>query len=359
MISIISFLRNTENNFSELGWRDQRIKVRCKCKKCGYLLDLDLLLNPLGSMKPGSKNPCSGLKIDKDSLDKLMETAKGASREELEKLGILIDIGEWEEAQERLALRKFLLENLKISRERRQRRGEKYVVATELWVMGDSFRDVDLTSSEVKSMGVDDLRMIPGITMQKKVYGITKGRDTEELKGIKFLVIIDGSGSMMESGRSSLGTGFNHGKIGKALLIGREIYLLTKRLGFDYLLALFSDAGVRVDKKKFKEFWEDARERASYQIWNGGTRLLKGLEAFTDEEYKDSNVVIVSDMDLSDFVESHNKIVDICRLTNTFKVVLVEDVFQNQEETEQKIKDMFPESSNLKIMVLGMRQEQT
>jgi len=73
---------------------------------------------------------------------------------------------------------------------------EKYVVSTAPWVMGDSFKDVDLPSSEIKSMGVKDLRMIPGLTLQKKVYGITRGRDREVMKGVVFLVILDGSGSM-------------------------------------------------------------------------------------------------------------------------------------------------------------------
>jgi len=326
------------------------IKVRLHCKKCGYEFEVNLRVNPLGSLKPGCKNPASGIKIDKDSLDKLLEVAKGASREELEKLGILIQISDWEDAQERLALRKFLLENLKISREKKQQRGEKYVVATEPWLMGDSFRDVDLASSEVKSMGVDDLRMIPGVTMQKKVYGITKGRDTEELKGIKFLIIIDGSGSMISGGSDT-----DAGKIGKALLIGKEIYEITKKLAFEYLLALFSDRGVRVDKKRFKEFWADARERVGYGIWNGGTRLATGLDQFTEEEYKDANVVVVSDMDISDFGETKDRIIALTKLTNTFKIILIEDVAIDIEERGKKVWDMFPTDINLKIMFIGIK----
>ena len=306
-------------------------------------------------MKPGIKNPASGIKIDKDSLDKILGVAKGASREELEKLGILVEPGEWDDAQERLALRKFILENLKISRERKQQRGEKYVVATEPWTMGDSFRDVDLTSSEVKSMGVDDLRMVPGVTMQKKVYGITKGRDTEELKGIRFLVIIDGSGSMISS---SAGKGYaDGGKIGKALLIGKEIYEITKRLAFEYLLALFSDKGIKVDKKKLGEFWADSNERASYGIWNGGTRLVSGLEQFTEEEYKDSNVVVISDMDISDFADSRDIIIKLSKLTNSFKIIVIEDISVDIEERQKKVREMFPIDINLKIMYVGVKGE--
>lgn len=306
-------------------------------------------------MKPGTKNPASGIKIDKDSLDKILEAAKGASREELEKLGLLIEPGDWDNAQERLALRKFLLENLKISRDKKQQRGEKYVVATEPWAMGDSFRDVDLTSSEVKSMGVDDLRMVPGITMQKKVYGITKGRDTEELKGIKFLVIIDGSGSMISG---SAGRGYiDGGKIGKALLIGKEVYEITKRLAFEYLLVLFSDKGVKIDKKRLREFWADANERLNYAIWNGGTRLASGLEQFTEEEYKDANVIVISDMDISDFVETRESIIKLSKLTNTFKIIVIEDTSIDIEERQKKVRQMFPADINLKILYLGVKRE--
>lgn len=329
------------------------MKVRLKCKKCAYEFETTLHVNPLGSMKPSSKNPASGIKIDKDSLDKILEAAKGASREELERLGLLIEPAEWEDAQQRLALRRFLLENLKISKERRQQRGEKYVVATEPWSMGDSFRDVDLASSEVKSMGVDDLRMIPGVTMQKKVYGITKGRETEELKGIKFLVIIDGSGSMITGERAT----YNGGKIGKALLIGKEIYEITKRLGFDYALALFSDRGVRVDKKRLKEFWAEAAERAGYGIWHGGTRLATGFDQFTEAEYKDANVIVISDTDISDFSDSKERISHLAKLTNTFKIILVEDVAVDIEERQKKIREIFPTDINLKILVIGVKSE--
>jgi len=331
------------------------VKVRLKCKKCGYEFETNLQVNPLGSMKPGTKNPASGIKIDKDSLDKILEATKGASREELEKLGLLIEPGDWDNAQERLALRKFLLENLKISRDKKQQRGEKYVVATEPWAMGDSFRDVDLTSSEVKSMGVDDLRMVPGVTMQKKVYGITKGRDTEELKGIKFLVIIDGSGSMISG---SGGRGYiDGGKIGKALLIGKEVYEITKRLAFEYLLVLFSDKGIKVDKKRLREFWADANERLNYAIWNGGTRLASGLEQFTEEEYKDANVIVISDMDISDFVETRETIIKLSKLTNTFKIIVIEDTSIDIEERQKKVRAMFPADINLKIMYLGVKRE--
>ena len=328
------------------------MRVRLKCRKCGYTFETNLRLSPLGSLKPTCKNPAGGIKIDKDSLDKILEAAKGASREELEKIGILIEPAEWEDAQERLALRKFILENLKISKEKKQQRGEKYVVSTQPWTMGDSFRDVDLASSEVKSFGVDDLRLIPGVTMQKKVYAITKGRDTEELKGIKFLVIIDGSGSMISSGRNTI----DGGKIGKALLIGKEIYELCKKLAFEYMLVLFSDKGVRVDQKRHKEFWAEATERANYGIWNGGTNLSSGLDQYSEEEYKDANVIVISDMDIADFYNTREKITKLAKLTNTFKIILVEQISENIEEREQKTRDLFPVDINLKIMVIPVNE---
>jgi hypothetical protein len=323
------------------------MKVKIRCKKCGYTEEAELRLNPLGSMKPGSESMGKGIKLDKDSLDKILATCKGASLDDLAQIGIQVDIDEWESAQERLSLRRFLLDNLKLAKEKRLQRGEKYAVATETWKAGDSFRDIDLSSSEVKSMGVDDLRMIPGLTMQKKVYGTTKGRDTEELKGIKFLVIIDGSGSMFSTDDKS----GSRGKVGKALLIGREIYAFTKKLGFEYNLALFSDRGIRVPNKQLKAFWTDASERASYGIWSGGTSLSRGLKEFSDDEYKDANVIIVSDMDLGDVGESKNHIIQLTKLTNSFKIILIEDDGTDLEEREKSTRDLFPSEINLKVMV--------
>ena len=639
------------------------MKVKLRCKKCKYVIEVDLRVNPLGSMKPGAKSPGCRIKIDKDSLDKILGNAYGASRDELSRIGLEIELDEWEEAQQRMELRKFLLENLRISKEEKQLKGEKYVVATEPWClptqktriltlnglksieelgtedliigvergkiifqhfnekilghaeilyqwktrnmfmevsekhripilkrqrnnsflsdmrtakdlskyskfyldthfsfdqdidldlpdaflkavawyitegslrqircvnpndiritqskkeenrqgimeafkdlglhpyldksgievyskelssylseeckrgaenkripfpiedmsrrqidllfdtllkgdgskrrqeihyytsssnlrnqmlllgilrgyspcfkidrrrgwlpnyqlsfrrgvktfknadlkirrgdfevfclktrtgnffveqegyvfltgnsMGDSFRDVDLSSSEIKSMGVDELRMIPGVTMQKKVFGVTKGRDVEELKGIKFLVIIDGSGSMIGEERNLMTS-----KIGKALLIGKEIHDLTRKLGFDYNLVLFSDRAERVDKKRLKEFWTEVTERARYPIWNGGTRLWTALEEYKDEEYKDANLIIVSDLDISDFTESQEKIIAISKLTNSFKIIIVEAMDVDLEERKEKIKSLFPSDVNLKIMVVGVK----
>ena len=327
------------------------MKVKLKCKKCGFETEADIKLNPLGSLKPGAKIPGGKeIKLDKDSLDKLMDSSKGATRDELEKIGIPIPLDEWEEAVQRQILRRFLLDNLKISKTKKQQHGEKYVVANAPWVMGDSFRDVDLTSSEVKNMGVEDLRMIPGLTMQKKVYGVTKGRDTEELKGVKFLVIIDCSGSMIEVNSIPSRTG----KIARAFLVGKEIWELSRKLGFEYMLVLFSDNAVKVDENKIKNFWMEATERASYTIFNGGTSLAKGLGAFTDEEYKDANVVILTDMDLGDFLETKEKILDITKQTNSFKIVIIEDSDIDLQIREKATRDTFPPEVNLKIMLMPL-----
>jgi len=328
------------------------MKVRIKCKNCGYTWETDLQLSPLGSLKPGKKGPLSRIKIDKGSLDKILDIAAGASRDDLEKLGLEIDIEEWEDAVERLALRKFLLENLRVCREKKQKTGEKYVVGTEPFVMGDSFKDVDIPSSEVKSLGVEDLRMIPGVTLQKKVYSITRGRDEEELKGIKCFVIIDGSGSMI----TGKGLTFSGGKIGKALLIGKEIYEITKKFGFDYQLALFSDAGVRVPKEKLREFWADASERANYRIWNGGTRLQRGLEQFTEQEYRDANLIVISDMDLGDFQETKDEILKISKLTNSFKIIIIETQDIDLVEREKQVREIFPPEAQLQIMVIPLSE---
>lgn len=205
-------------------------------------------------------------------------------------------------------------------------------------------------NSEVKSAGIDDLRLLPELTLQKKIYGITRGEDIEEIKGIKFIVILDGSGSMMT------GASFGRGKIAKALLIGKEIYEFTRKLGYEYLLGLFSDKAVRVNKDRLRDFWSDSSVRASYNIWSGGTQLALGLALFTEEEYKDANVVIISDMDLSDFQEVKKKIQELTKLTNTFKIILIEQQSLPSLSTRQEqVEELFPEAVNLKIMYVPIK----
>jgi hypothetical protein len=326
-----------------------RIKIRCK--KCRYETEVEVRTSPAGSLRPGKKNPLRGIKLDKDSLDKLAEAAKGASREDLEKIGIYIDIEEWQNAMIRQAIRKFILDNLKVTKEEMKQQGEKYVVATEPWRMGDSFRDVDLASSETKSMGVDDLRLIPGLTMQKKVYGTTKGRETERLHGIKMINMLDGSGSMIEENQP------NKGKIGKALMITKETWEICKKLAIDYQLGLFSDRGQLVPRRELKNFFEDAKARGEYSVWNGGTNLKSALDLWNDADYKDANVLIISDMDIADFKESQQKIIQICKVTNSFKIILIESGNFNLEEREAHVRELFPQDINLKVMVVNVSED--
>jgi len=323
------------------------LRVKMRCKKCGYEFEAELQLNPLGSLRPDKQHPASKIKLDKDSLDKLLESAKGASYEELNKIGLEVDPAEWEDAQERVALRRFLLEHLKVMKKKRQRRGERYVVATEPWQMGDSFKDVDLPSSEVKSLGIDDLRLIPGVTLQKKVYGITEGRDTEELKGVKFIVIVDVSGSMVSN------YPMRGPKIEKALAIAKELYDLCRKYSFEYNLALFSDSGVRVTD--VKAFWEDSAERAKYKIWNGGTRLATGLDVFSQEEYKESNVVIISDMEIADTLDCKDRLLKLAQMTNSFKIVIVEEKTVDLQRREEEARRLFPQDIPLQVMIIPVK----
>ena len=321
------------------------MKVRIRCRHCGFEIESEVQVSPIGSLKPDSRSKGAKIKIDKDTLDKILEVARGASLEELQKIGLDIDPAEWESAQERRALRKFLRENIKVSRETRRTKGEKYVVATAPWTMGTPWKDIDLPSSEVKSLGVEDLRLIPGVTLQKKVYGLTRGREREVLKGVKFLVILDGSGSMISQRNLSIG------KIAKALSIGKEIYEFCRKLGFDYHLVLFSDYGVRVPDKKLKDFWRDSQERASYGIWNGGTKLRTALEEFSDSEYKDANIIIISDMDIADLQEAKDKISEVSQLTNSFKIILIEEESFLSPHRVEKAKKLFPPEC-VKIMTI-------
>jgi len=294
------------------------LRIRIKCKKCKFELELDLY--------PGASkafNPRQGkgkFKLDKSSLDRLLGKVQGATKDELEKLGLEIDIDEWEDAVRRMELRNFLKENLRISKELVETRGEKYVITTRPWRPGDPFKDVSLPASEIKSFGIEDLRLIPGVTLQTKEYGVMKGRSEERLKGVKFVVILDTSGSMISSQYNFVGGP----KIEMALKIAKEIYEFCKQLNYEYSLALFSDRAFRVRKDRLKLFFTDKYERASYRVWNGGTRLELGLSQFQNNEYKDANVVIVSDMDIADLRETRAKIKEISQLTNSFKIILVE-----------------------------------
>jgi hypothetical protein len=326
------------------------VKVKIKCKKCGYIVEAEIKVSPLGSLKPTDKQMAGKIDVDKNTLDKILDISKGASYDDLEKLGLPIELGQWKDAQERREVREFIKENIKVSKEHKSFVGEKYVITNEPWKMGDSFRDVDLPSSEIKSMGMDELRMIPGVTLQKKVFGTTKGRDIERLKGIKFICLIDVSGSMIEGGGKASGP-----KIEKALLVGSEVWKLCNSFGYSFSLAVFSDHAERIPDSTLKKFWEDSAERAEYKIFNGGTKLGSGLGCFSEAEYKDANLLIISDMDIADMQEVLKKIQEIALLTNSFKIILIETRDSVSYERVENAKALFP-NNEVKIMVIEVER---
>ena len=60
-------------------------------------------------------------------------------------------------------------------------------------------------------------------------------------------------------------------------------------------------------------------------------------------------------MDISDFGETKDRIIALTKLTNTFKIILIEDVAIDIEERGKKVWDMFPTDINLKIMFIGIK----
>jgi len=301
-------------------------------------------------MKPGKKVKGAGkgikIKWTKEQLDKVMDAAGGlgASREELDQLGIRIPIPEWREAQERRKLRRFVRDHLRVCRDKRRTQGEKSQVSTAPWRMGDSFKDIDLSSSEVKSMGVEDLRLVPGVTLQKRVYETVKGRDKQILKGIKFFNIIDVSGSMFGGHMSG-----NIDKVHKALMMAEETWKICKKLGYDYNLAIFSDQGSRIPRKRLKKFFGEESERARYRGWRGGTTLTSALNLYKLSELKDGNLVIMSDMDIADLEETKEKLKKVGSVTNSFKVVIIEYPRSMSQARIEQTQDMFP---NKKVEIL-------
>lgn len=327
------------------------MKIKIKCCRCSWEAVVDVQSSPLGSLKPDDKaKGAPGIKIKwtKEQLDKIMDKAGGlgASRDELAQLGVIIPIPEWDDAMERRKLRKFIQEHLKVCKDKKRSAGERSQVSTAPWQMGDSFKDVDLASSEVKSMGVEDLRLVPGVTLQKRVYETTKGQDREILKGIKFFNIIDVSGSMF--GTNNRG---QIDKVHKALMMAEETWKICKKLGYDYNLALFSDKAVRIPKKTLKQFFNDENERSKYGIWNGGTVLSSALELYDLTELKDGNLVIMSDMDIADLAQTKEKLEAIGNVTNSFKVVIIEYHSSMSESRREQTQELFP---NKKVEILEM-----
>ena len=306
-------------------------------------MTVEISSSPIGALCPNDQSKGIKIKWGKDDIDKILDQiGNSAGRGDLEQLGIKIPLPEWNEAEERARLRRFLREHLRISKESRKSQGEKFQISTAPWQMGDSFKDVDLASSEAKSMGVEDLRMIPGITLQKRVYDRTKGHDREVLRGIKFINIIDVSGSMFGAGYSRPAAG-SIDKIHKALMMSEYTYKLCRKLGYNYYLGLFSDRAVRIPQKEIKEFFLSETKRASYGVWKGGTVLSTALKAYKIHELKDANLVIMSDMDLADLEDTKKQLGKIGQLTNSFKIVLIEYASSISKERIERTKNLFPD----------------
>ena len=331
------------------------LKIKIRCKSCGWEAEVDVNPSPLGALRPGKGLQGAGktIKIDwnKDQVDKILEATggHGAGREDLRQLGIRIPIPQWNEGIERRKLRQFLKKNLKICKDLRTSQGERSRVSTAPWVMGDSFRDIDLASSEVKSMGIDDMRLIPGLTLQKRVFEHSKGSDREVLKGVKFFNIIDTSGSMF----GGYGTEIIE-KIHKALMMAEETYKICKKLGYDFNLAIFSGSAARIKKKRIPLFFKDENERGRYEPWGGGTNLASALKVFSLEELKDGNVVIMSDMNIADTDETVAMLKKIGQVTNSFKVVIIEHISDFGSTKTDEIQKLFP---NKKVEILSMRMK--
>jgi len=325
------------------------MKVRIRCRKCGYETDVEVNPSPLGGLRPDNQSKGIKIKWGKDALDKALDKlgGLGASRGDLGQLGIEISKADWDDAEERAKVRRFLREHLRITKEMKNSTGEKFQVSTAPWVMGDSFKDIDLGSSEAKSLGVPDMRMIPGVTLQKRVYDTTKGQAREVLKGIKFINIVDVSGSMFGDG----GRGLD--KVNKALLLSDETWRLCKNLGYEFHLALFSDKAVRIPQKDIKAFFEDESERARYGVWRGGTTLTAALDCYSLDELKDANLVIMSDMDLADMDETRKKILEIAKVTNSFKILLIEYTRNITDSRIDNARGLFP-NKEVQILVVGV-----
>lgn len=328
------------------------LKIKIKCTKCNWEAVVEVSRSPLGSLKPGKaiKGTGKGLKVKwtKEQLDKVMDAAGGlgASRDELGQVGIRVPIPQWVDALERRRLRQFVRKHLKVSKDLRNAQGERSQVSTAPWQMGDSFKDVDLASSEIAAYGVPDLRLIPGVTLQKRVFETTKGGDREILRGIKFFNIIDVSGSMFGGSSQSQG---NIDKVHKALMMAEETSKICKKLGYDYNLSIFSGIATRIPKRKIKRFFKSETERATYPGWNGGTTLSSALGLYDLKELKDGNLVIMSDMDISDSEESKKKLKEIGNVTSSFKVVIIEYRSQLRKERLIRTRELFPDK---KVQIL-------
>jgi hypothetical protein len=315
-------------------------KIKVRCKKCGHTMDVKV--NPYGSGALRPSKQAHGIKIkwSKEDIDKITEASKGADRNDLGDIGIDLSKEDFVEAMQRAKIRRFIKEHVVISKDKFMAEGELFRVSTDVWQMGDSLLDINLPATELASLGIDDLRMIPTVTLKKNVYVTTKGTDYEKLKGVKYFGFLDVSGSM--SGQPER----------KALAMLKEVWECSKKLDFDFHLCLFSTRAKRISKDEIKRFFDDTSFRQSCGNLGGGTCLSEGFKQFDDAEYKDANIVVISDCDIGDVAETKEEMLKIAQSTNSFKVIIIREAERiNDEEIIKLQEEWFP---NKEVKVMGV-----
>jgi DNA-directed RNA polymerase subunit M/transcription elongation factor TFIIS len=315
-------------------------KIRVRCKKCGYTTEVKV--NPYGSGALRPNKTAHGIKIKwaKEDIDKIMEGSKGADRNDLGEIGIDLSKEDYVEAMQRAKIRRFIKEHVVVAKDKLMKEGEEFRVSTDVWQMGDSLLDINIPSSELASLGIDDLRMIPTVTLKKNVYVTTKGTDYEKLKGVKYFGFLDVSGSMEGVPER------------KALAMLREVWECSKKLDFDFHLCLFSTRAKRIAQADLKRFFEDENFRRSNGNLGGGTQLSEGLKQFDEVEYKDANIVVISDCDIGDVTETKDQMLKIAQTTNSFKMIIIRESDRiNDDEIKRLQEEWFP---NKEVRVLGV-----
>lgn len=315
-------------------------KVKVRCRKCGFEHEINIDPTGTGAMMPSSKAHGIQIKWNKTQIDKIHDASQGASRNDLGKIGIDISKEDFVEASQRARIRRFIRENVVVAKELRRSAGERIKVSTDVWQMGDSLLNINIPSSELASLGIEGLRMIPTLTLRKNVFETTKGTDVEKLKGVKYFAFLDVSGSM--SGMPER----------KALAMLKEIHETCKNLSFEFHLCLFSTRGKRIPKKEIDKFFKDSRYRQSQGYLGGGTVFTSGLKLFSIQEYKDANICMVSDCDLGDIEETREKLLEIANVTNSFKIIIIRESHRiNDAEIKSLQKQWFP---NEEVKILGI-----
>lgn len=315
-------------------------KVKIRCKKCGHEMDVEIDPYGGGALRPNEKAHGVKVKWSKDEIDKIAEASRGAGREDLGNIGIDLTEKDWVEAQQRQRVRRFIREHVVVAKELRRRGGEKVKISTDIWQVGDSMLDVNIPSTELASLGIEDLRMIPTLTLRKNIYIRAKGQDVEQLKGVKYFAFLDVSGSM--SGAPER----------KALTMLEEVYEACEKLDFEFHLCLFSSRGKRISEKEIKKFFESATYRNNSSGLGGGTVFTSGLNLFSIEEYKDANICMISDCDLGDIEETKEKMLEIAQHTNSFKIIIIRESYRiNDDEIKSLQEQWFP---NEEVKILGI-----